>query len=524
MGYVNHSVTVNVAEGNVVTVKGPKGELTKALRPEMILKQEGSTITVERPSDDKLHRSLHGLTRTLLSNMVTGVTEGFKKELDVNGVGYRVAMEGSKLVMNLGFSHQVIVSEIEGITIDVPAPNKIVINGCDKQMVGQFAGVPTGIVGLALVGSLVTSCTVVMFGEAIWDPVQLTGMIDNVPLVIGMMAFLIIATLTTNIAANALTPATAIVHLTGGKINFKWAAIVLGIVGVLIRPWVLVNDMGVYMNFFLNGGGALLGPIIGITICHYFFVCHTELNLRSLYVADDESKYTNLKKFNVPTYVLCFATTVVLLGALITRFTSVNLDGFLGLAVAVFIVVSGVKLIMETGNPLLGTAPDAALVRTIYEKILSYPGIFGIHDLTVHNYGEGKCFASVHCEVPAEEDILVSHDIIDNIERDFQRDMGIQLVIHLDPVVTGDERTNKLREQVGSLLHVVYPQAAMHDFRVVWGVTHSNVVFDVAVPFSLADSDDQVKERIAQAVSTLDPTYRAVVTVDRESTVNELES
>lgn len=182
-----------------------------------------------------------------------------------------------------------------------------------SQMVGQFAGVPTGIVGLALVGSLVTSCTVVMFGEAIWDPVQLTGMIDNVPLVIGMMAFLIIATLTTNISANALTPATAIVHLTGGKINFKWAAIVLGIVGVLIRPWVLVNDMGVYMNFFLNGGGALLGPIIGITICHYFFVCHTELNLRSLYVADDESKYTNLKKFNVPTYVLCFATTVVLL-------------------------------------------------------------------------------------------------------------------------------------------------------------------------------------------------------------------
>ena len=176
------------------------------------------------------------------------------------------------------------------------------------------------------------------------------------------------------------------------------------------------------------------------------------------------------------------------------------------------------------GQPPAGHCPDAALVRTIYEKILSYPGIFGIHDLTVHNYGEGKCFASVHCEVPAEEDILVSHDIIDNIERDFQRDMGIQLVIHLDPVVTGDERTNKLREQVGSLLHVVYPQAAMHDFRVVWGVTHSNVVFDVAVPFSLADSDDQVKERIAQAVSTLDPTYRAVVTVDRESTVNELES
>ena len=132
-------VTVNVAEGNVVTVKGPKGELTRTLRPEMIIKQEGSTITVERPSDDKLHRSLHGLTRTLLHNMVVGVTDGFKKELDVNGVGYRVAKEGKNLVMNLGFSHQVIVPEIEGITIDVPSPNKIVISGCDKQVVGQFA-------------------------------------------------------------------------------------------------------------------------------------------------------------------------------------------------------------------------------------------------------------------------------------------------------------------------------------------------------------------------------------------------
>ena len=132
-------VTVNVADGNVVTVKGPKGELTRALRAEMIIKQEGNTITVERPSDDKLHRSLHGLTRTLLHTVVVGVTDGFKKVLDVNGVGYRVAKEGKNLVMNLGFSHQVIVPEIEGITIDVPSPNKIVISGCDKQVVGQFA-------------------------------------------------------------------------------------------------------------------------------------------------------------------------------------------------------------------------------------------------------------------------------------------------------------------------------------------------------------------------------------------------
>jgi large subunit ribosomal protein L6 len=132
-------VTVDVAEGNVVTVKGPKGELTQALRPEMIIKQDGAVLTVERPSDDKLHRSLHGLTRSLLHNMVVGVTDGYKKELEVNGVGYRAAKEGKNLVMNLGYSHQVTVAEADGITIDVPAPNKIVISGCDKQKVGQFA-------------------------------------------------------------------------------------------------------------------------------------------------------------------------------------------------------------------------------------------------------------------------------------------------------------------------------------------------------------------------------------------------
>ena len=132
-------VTVTIAEGNVVTVKGPKGELTRALSAEMNINQEGNVITVTRPSDEKAHRSLHGLTRTLLNNMVIGVVDGYKKELDVNGVGYRVAKEGKNLVMNLGYSHQVIVPEIDGITIDVPGPNKIMVSGCDKQVVGQFA-------------------------------------------------------------------------------------------------------------------------------------------------------------------------------------------------------------------------------------------------------------------------------------------------------------------------------------------------------------------------------------------------
>ena len=132
-------VDVTIAENNVVTVKGPKGTLTQALRPEMIIKHEGNVITVDRPSEDKLHKSLHGLTRSLLHDMVVGVTDGFKKELEINGVGYRASKEGNKLVMNLGYSHLVNMEEIDGITIEVPAPNKVIIHGIDKQKVGQFA-------------------------------------------------------------------------------------------------------------------------------------------------------------------------------------------------------------------------------------------------------------------------------------------------------------------------------------------------------------------------------------------------
>ena len=131
-------VEVKIDE-NVVTVKGPKGTLTQTFHPNMKIELVGTELTVTRPDDEKLNRSLHGLTRTLLNNMVEGVTNGFKKELEVNGVGYRVQKQGKQVVMNLGYSHQVFVEEIEGITLDVPDPNHIVVNGADKQLVGQVA-------------------------------------------------------------------------------------------------------------------------------------------------------------------------------------------------------------------------------------------------------------------------------------------------------------------------------------------------------------------------------------------------
>ena len=133
------NVTVTIADGNVVTVKGPKGTLTHTFHPDMILKIEGNELIVDRPDDEHLHKSLHGLTRTLIHNMVEGVEKGFTKELEVNGVGYRAEKKGNQLVMRLGYSHEVFVDEIPGITIEVPAPNKIIIHGIDKQTVGQFA-------------------------------------------------------------------------------------------------------------------------------------------------------------------------------------------------------------------------------------------------------------------------------------------------------------------------------------------------------------------------------------------------
>ena len=215
------------------------------------------------------------------------------------------------------------------------------------------------------------------------------------------------------------------------------------------------------------------------------------------------------------------ATSAVLAAAVISHLTGFNLDGYMGVAVAIFIMVSGVKLIMDTSNPLLGMAPTKELVDSIYQKILSYDHIIGLHDLTVHSYGAAQCFASVHCEVSAGQDIMESHDLIDNIERDFLKNDGIHLVIHLDPVVIDDPKTNQLKMVVEKLMGEIAPEISMHDFRVVWGVSHSNLIFDVVVPFDFRWSDAELVELIAKKIKGIDNNYRAVITVDHQYVPSE---
>lgn len=210
------------------------------------------------------------------------------------------------------------------------------------------------------------------------------------------------------------------------------------------------------------------------------------------------------------------STFAVLVAVIITRLTGFNLDGYMGLVVALLIIITAINLIKDTISPLLGNAPSKELVDNINKKILSYDGIIGLHDLIVHNYGVARCFASVHCEVCAEQDIMISHDIIDNIERDFLRDYSIHLVIHIDPIVTNDAKTNELKVVVTDIINKVSDKIGMHDFRVVWGISHSNLIFDVVAPFDFHLTDCELIKCISEEISKIDETYNTVITIDHE--------
>lgn len=210
------------------------------------------------------------------------------------------------------------------------------------------------------------------------------------------------------------------------------------------------------------------------------------------------------------------STAVVLIGALISRFTSLNVDGYIGIAVALFILVSGIRLVVETANPLLGVPPEKETVNALYEKILSYDGVIGVHDMIIHSYGVSRTFCSAHVEVPADCDVMISHDLIDNIEEDVYHEMGISLVIHLDPVTVGDERIDAMKASLTAILAEISPTLHFHDFRAVFGVTHHNVIFDVVLPMDFSLTEDETTDRISCAFRAQYPLAILKIKIDRD--------
>ena len=209
------------------------------------------------------------------------------------------------------------------------------------------------------------------------------------------------------------------------------------------------------------------------------------------------------------------ATTMVLAATLIARFTGVNIDGWAGAIVSLVILWAGYNAAKDTIDPLLGQAPDPEFVQRIADIVNRYPEVVGIHDLAVHDYGAGRVMISLHAEVPASGDIMALHDVIDTIERDLQSELNCSAVIHMDPISTDDQLITSTRELLKDRIHAqLSPEISIHDFRMVPGPTHTNVIFDAVVPYGFQKSDAQVREEISALVRAIEGDYFAVVTID----------
>ena len=208
------------------------------------------------------------------------------------------------------------------------------------------------------------------------------------------------------------------------------------------------------------------------------------------------------------------STSAVLAAMLVAKFSGLMIDGYVGMIVAVLILISGVKAAKETIAPLLGQAPETEFVQQIERIVMSHPPICGIHDLVVHDYGPGRVMISLHAEVPASGDMLELHDVIDNAEIALRRELNCEAVIHMDPIVTDDGITSELRAKVSELVKTIDERITIHDFRIVPGNTHTNLIFDAVVPFDIGISAQEVSERISRLVSEMDSNYFAVVLVE----------
>lgn len=209
------------------------------------------------------------------------------------------------------------------------------------------------------------------------------------------------------------------------------------------------------------------------------------------------------------------ATFVVLLSMIFTRFTGINIDGYCGILVSLFIMYAGINSAKETLAPLLGTKPDEELVGKVYTLVMSYDIVQGIHDMVVHDYGPGRQIISLHAEVDGSIDIYEIHDAIDLIEKDLYEKLSIEATIHMDPIDIHNESTRQTKDEVCKLITELHKDATIHDFRMVPGSTHTNLIFDVVVPFEIKMSDDEIKSKVQQLISNRWKNYFVVLTIDR---------
>ena len=208
------------------------------------------------------------------------------------------------------------------------------------------------------------------------------------------------------------------------------------------------------------------------------------------------------------------ATAFTLLALILSRYTSLPLDGIFGIVVALFIMYSGYGILKETIGIILGVPPSRELVDKIVELIKSHDGVIDIHDLVIHSYGENRLFGSVHVEVPADFDILEAHDNMDHIEKEILEKFGINMVVHLDPLVVNDERIRVLKDLTYGTIKEFDETLSFHDFRVVEGPTHINFIFDLVIPFDYKLSADELKEKISELMKEHNPNYYVVITVE----------
>lgn len=209
------------------------------------------------------------------------------------------------------------------------------------------------------------------------------------------------------------------------------------------------------------------------------------------------------------------ATSFVLISTLVSHFTGLNIDGYCGVLVGIFILFAGIAAAKETISPLLGNPPDKEFVHKIESIVTSYEEILGTHDLIVHDYGPGRTMISLHAEVSSKGDLLSLHDIIDNIERTLKKELLCDAVIHMDPIVEDDEETNILKKEIIEILKAFDHTLNLHDFRIVKGPTHTNIIFDILLPADFKKSDDTIKSFMEDKIKELNSTYYSVIQIDR---------